>query len=307
MQDVIKEIIDEEILDIQCCSRLLHKNIVYHVSTINNEYAVKFFNGGTDKEERFKKEILMYNFFQDKKVINTSEIIDIRNSIYGNVITIKWIRGKSIKSKLKNDSLNNCYSDIQNMLNDMEKIWKIKDGEFRNKLPIDKLGIENRFNKSEKSILTQIIRNKPKIDFFEIINIYTELKKLIKPNLNFVINSDISTHEYLITNQKAYWLDFETYKLGNPNNDLARAFQSLTNSIYNRKDEFERIYDLFKNNRYYNAQIFLYYLTEKLFSTIYTANNQINEDEINFYINFIKENFYNINNNIKIKKRNYFK
>jgi len=306
IKETIYKIINEPIKDIKCCSRLLHKNIVYHISTRDNEYAVKFFYAGVDKDTRFEKELLIYNYFKEKQVLNTSEIIDIRDTDYGKVLIMNWINGKSIKLKLKEVGLDFCYNDIYNMLTDLENIWSINDIDFKNKLSIDKLGISNRFNIPENQVLTTIIKNKSNIDFTEIIEIYSFLKNKINPKFNYVINSDISTHEYLIKDAKCYWVDFETFKLGNPNNDLARAFQSLTNSIYKNNDDFNNIFSIFKSNKYFNNDIFLYYLIEKLFSTIYTANDKIDDDEVNFYIEFIKQNFYK-SNSLNIKKRSYLK
>ena len=307
MQNIIKQIINEPIVDIKCCSRLLHKNVVYHVFTVNNEYAVKFFYGGTDKKDRFENEMLMYDFFKKSNIINISQILDIKDSIYGKIIIMNWIKGQSLKSKLKEYGLNNCYDDISNLLTDLESIWTIGDPKLKGKLPIDKLGISNRFNVPETQVFNTIITNKPNIDFSEIIEIYNDLKNKITLEQCCVINSDISAHEYLLTDLKSYWIDFEKFKIGNPNNDLARAFQSLTNAIYKNTDEFYRIFLVFRSNKYYNKKMFFYYLTEKLFSTIYTANDQIDDNEIEFYIRFIKNNYYKSYSNLKIKKHNYFK
>lgn len=306
--DEIRKIVNGQITNFECCSRLFHKNIVYHVFTENDEYAIKFFYEGTDKNDRLKRELLIYNYFKETKIINVSEIINIGNTSHGKAIVINWIKGQSIKSKLKVDGLNSCYNNIINMLLDLENIWSINDKKFKNKLPIDKLGISNRFDIHENVILNTMIKNKPSVNFIEIIDIYKYLKNKITPEFNYVINSDVSSHEYLITDKKCYWIDFEKVKLGNPNNDLARAFQSLTNSIYKNTEEFNQIFSIFENNRYYQKDIFLYYLIEKLFSTIYTAKDQVDDEEINFYITFIKQNFYKLNcKDFIIKKRTYLK
>ena len=307
-ENIVRNVITDPILNIECCSRLLHKNVVFHIHTNENEYAVKFFYKGIDIDSRYEKELLIHNFFKKNGILNVCEIVNVSDSICGKVIIMDWIEGQSLKAKLKELGLTSCYNDINNMIADLENIRSIDDIDLRNQLSVDRLGIENRFNSSEKKVLNAIIKNKPNIDFTEIIEIYKTIKNKINPEFNYVINSDISVHEYILTTPKAYWIDFETFKLGNPNNDLARAFQSLTNSIYKNAYEFYNIFLIFKNNKYYDKEIFLYYLTEKLFSTIYTAKDQIDDNEIEFYIKFIKDNFYELKNkNPNIKKHSYFK
>lgn len=292
--DYIKKTIDEKIISVQCVSRLLHKNIVFKVTTDKNEYAIKIYYNGNDKEFRFENEVKFYKFFSENKIINTPLIVKIQTSLFGNIMVMKWVSGISLKKKIKEENFASI-ENIYQMLNDLEKIWEIQNLVLKRSLVIDEMGLSKRINIEENQIFLKIAELKQNINFSEIIDIYAYLKNTIKPRIDYVINSDVSMHEYLITDNKNYWIDFERFRLGDPNNDLARSFQSLTNGIYKNNVLYKKIFEIFVSNKYYDKEIFLYYLTEKLLTSIYVASNQISDDEIEFYIKFIKENFYKKN------------
>ena len=298
MNNIIEEIkkIFDDIISIECCSRLLHKNIVFKVETKKGLYTVKVYLYGDDKDFRIDNELKFYLYFNDNNIVNVPNIYNIIKTNNINCLVMEWINGSSLKKIIKNNSDASEY--INKMLCDLEKIWSITNLDLKKNLIIDQVGLDKRLGFTDDEILSYIKNNRNNIDFDNIFDIYKHLKNKITIDKNHIINSDISVHECIFVNDNSYWIDFERFRLGDPNNDLARCFQSLTNGIYNNNELFKEIYKLFKSNKFYNEEAFIYYLVEKLLSTIYTANNQIEDDEINFYIEFI-DNIYNKNNCLK--------
>ena len=119
-----------------------------------------------------------------------------------------------------------------------------------------------------------------------IKNIYDKLKNELKLK-NYIINSDISLHEVLINEKGDFWIDLEAFTIGDINNDLAGIFYSLSNSIIEQREEIECLMDIIKNNQYFSFGNFIFYLIERIFCANFL--NGINQNEINFYINYILE------------------
>ncbi len=269
------------------CSRLIKKNIVYHLKNRNINCAIKIFFD-QDKEYRFNNEKQMYRLFSDTQLIHTPKILDTYQSKFGPILIMEWIEGDSLKKELKSKEYKECLNDIKKMLIDMEKIWTYDIKKIPT-VKIDELGITKRLQKTNNEIMDRIIINKPNIDFTILFEIYLELLNTVSPNYNYLINSDISAHEYIIKNNIGYWIDFEKYRIGNPNNDLARSFQSITNTFFKREKDVLELYDLYSKNKYFEEKIFLYYLTEKLMCSIHDAPSQITDEEIIFYTHLIKK------------------
>ena len=287
--DYVKNIINEDIVAIECCSRLYTKNLVFQIVTNKNTYALKIFLNYNNGDFRFRNELFFLSFFHKTNIISVPKIYNVFECDYGKAIIMEWINGLSLKKSIKTFEFN-ALIHVRNMLPDLEKIHLIDIAKLKKEIIIDKIGLDNRLGLLEKDILQKIKDEKKDINFEEIFNIYFYLKKRINPSQEHMINSDVSMHEYLIGNENNYWIDFERFRIGDPNNDLARAFQSLTNGIYNNKSLFYIIFNIFKKQNFFDEKLFLYFLTEKLLSTIYTAPNQIEKQEICFYIDFIKEN-----------------
>ena len=285
----MKEIIDEikkylDVEDLTSVSRLIKRNIVFKTIINNKPYAIKVYFQDNNIE-RHNKEENIYKYFMKHNIINVPRVITSINSNMGPIIVIEWIEGTSIKKEMKQGlPINDLYS----MYNDMNKIWNLDINDFPN-IEVDKFGIDNRLSNNLDTIIELIRSYKPNIDFNELISLYNDLYNNINPHFDRVINSDISAHEYIIKDNKGYWIDFERFCIGDPNNDLARSFMSLTNGIINRKEDINKVYDICKEQQYFNKNVFIYYLIEKVICSIYDAPNDIGDDVINFYINFIKE------------------
>ena len=280
----LMELFHCQISELKLSSRLLKKNIVYHLNDSNRNYAIKIFKYGDD-ETRFFNELSMYKFFENKKIINTPKLIDCFNSEFGYMLVISWLDGKSLKQLLKENNFDTEYDNIMNMIHDMEKIWDTSISQIKF-LKVDQLGISKRLNKDLEEIMQQICINKPHINFKLLFDTYSKLIGEINPHFDYLINSDVSAHEYIIKDNVGYWIDFEKFNIGDPNNDLARLFQSVSNT-FNKYENIEKLYVIICRNKYFDKGVFLYYLTEKLMCSIHDAPEQISDQEIYYYIEFI--------------------
>ena len=285
--DEIKDFLKKKYLidgDINCVSRLIKKNLVFHADLGYEEVGIKVYLEGEDKVARFIKENALYDFFRKYNIINVPKKMNDASS-YGPVMIMEWVKGESIKKRIKNRTYPEYEDNINNMLKDINRIHSIPK-EYLPFLQEDKLGIEKRLNIPLEEIKRNILERKS-IDP-ELLTLYDNLREIVEVDFNTVINSDISAHEYIIDGDRGVWIDFERFTIGDPNNDLARCFMSLTNGIVDREDEIEKIFELFKNNPNYNETTFLYYLTEKLLCSIHDAPEQISNKEIDFFKNFIE-------------------
>ena len=277
----IKNYFNGKDIYIKCLSRLFHKNVVYYVQDRNRKYIFKFFVSGENKEERYLIEKEFYQFFNNHQIISLPYLISYEESPYGNLLIMDYIKGISLKKKLKKEGLFNNLTYIKSFLKDLEKIWQIDYHKLNINLPLDEIGLDKRL------VFSKIQNLKPNIDFSQLFSIYHELKTNIFFENLYLINSDVSAHEYIINDKGCFWIDFERFRLGNPNNDLARAFISISNSIYQNVLEVDYLYEIFKENSYFNKEIFLYYLIEKLLGNIYIDYQNLSDEEINFFGNFV--------------------
>ncbi len=302
MNDIVlyvTSLFDEEIIDIKCCSRLFHKNIVFKVSTCDCEYAVKIYYNGNNKDDRFNNEIKIIEYFNDNKIVNVPKIYLKTKGIYGNVLIMEWLDGLSLKKIAKMGDKDKMYQYVLKMLSDLKNIWKIDDKKIRAILIRDKLGFFNRIGIEENKLKIMIQKVKPNICFLEVFDIYDELIKKMDNGIHYVINSDVSVHEFIDYNDKTYWIDFERYRIGDPNNDLARFFYSISSVFYNDIETFNQLFLIFENTEFYKRDNFIYYLIEKMICNIYVDSDNISDEEINTYITFILE-LYKKN---KVKKK----
>lgn len=278
---------------IRCCSRLLKNNLVFEVERGNKKFAIKVYAFGEKKQERFKKENALYDYFQERGVLKVPHK-SAGLTPFGIVLVMEWIEGESIKKKVINSSPEEYLPDIKNMIHDINRIHMIPEVDLPF-LEKEELGIEHRLKKPYKEIQKKILEDKD-IDI-ELFAIYEDLRSKVKDNKNYVINSDISAHEYILP--RGVWIDFERFSIGNPNNDYARCFMSLTNGIINREEEIDTIFNLFQQTPHYDKKAFLYYLIEKLLCSIHDAPEQTSKEEIFFFKNFIKNQ---LSNNKQYKK-----
>lgn len=287
IKEIIKTKFNIQEENIKCYSRLLKKNIVFKVVIGEKSCAIKVYVLG-DNLNRQKREQYMYEYFLKNKTIFVPNIENIIVSEIGPIMIIDWVDGISIKEKVKLQGLNNVLGDIKSMLIDMNKIWEQNAICFPF-LEKDRMGIEYRLSNDLNCIKNIIQSQKKYVDFSEFFSYYDKLRDEVIPNFNKVINSDISTHEYIIQGNKAYWIDLESFCIGDPNNDLARSFVSLTSGIYDNKDFVNKIYNIYEQQSYFNKNVFFYYLCEKIMCSIYDAPLQMKDEEFEFYNIFIKE------------------
>lgn len=264
------------------CFRIGGENLVFKVATTTGIYAVKFYR---ENIKSFNNEVLIYDYYNNNHVINTPTLRATYIEKNLGIAIIDWVDGKSLKNIVKEK---NPYDYINLMISDMENIWKI-NSDLKKYLKKDIPGFDIRHNSNLEELFTTLLNNFPDIDISHIYDLYIKLRNDITVNDNFVINSDISMHECILKDNKLYWIDFEKYKLGDPNNDLARSFVSLTNGIYKDEIKVNKIFELYEQNMYYNESNFNYYLLEKVLSSMYTAPSEISTEEISFYISFIEE------------------
>lgn len=294
----LENILEEKIEQLEICSRLDWKNIVYYCRTLKKEYAIKVFKKINNDEIRFNTELEMYKKFKKIK-ISTPEIIYSGRLGRENIIITQWINGISIKNKVNKLGIEE--NSIRDILEKYEKIWNCKDKELYEKL------LQNKFEdeSNPSMILTRInfeidifkLENANKIYLNKINNIkkyYNFFKDNIKIEYNHIINSDISMHEIIIKNNKDYWIDLESFTIGDVNNDLAGIFYSLSNSIYNRANEINRLERVIKNNKYYKEEVFIFYLIERVFCAN-LLDKSIKIEEMYYFIDYIDKIIQSLN------------
>lgn len=290
IKSYIEGVLEEKIKKMTLCSRLTWKNIVYYCETNKKEYAVKLYKKYNDAYIRSNVEVTMYKLLQNIN-INTPKVYYIGEIDEYYILINEWIRGISLKEIINNSGIIQNKNMIQYLLNNYKSVWNLNvDDDVKKLLNSNRLEsydtasmIYTRVNVSEDNLFYKF----KKIKNIEIVKkIYDKLKEEINVK-EFLINSDISLHEILINEKGDFWIDFETFTVGDINNDLAGIFYSLSNSIIEQREEIECLMDIIKNNQYFSLSNFIFYLIERIFCANYL--NEINQNEISFYINYILE------------------
>jgi serine/threonine protein kinase len=290
IKDYIELVLKEKIIKMTVCSRLTWKNIVYYCETNKREYAVKLYKKYNDACIRSNVEVTMYRILQNVN-INTPKIYYMGELDEYYILINEWIKGVSLKEIINNSGVIQNKNLIECLLDDYKFVWNLKvDDDIRHLLNSNRLEkcdtasmIYTRVNLSEDNLFYKF----KKIENIELVKkIYDKLKKEVKVE-EFIINSDISLHEVLINKKGDFWIDLEAFTIGNINNDLAGIFYSLSNSIIEQREEIECLMDIIKDNQYFSFGNFIFYLIERIFCANYL--NAVNQNEINFYINYILE------------------
>ena len=290
IKDYIELVLKEKIKKMTVCSRLTWKNIVYYCETNKREYAVKMYRKHSNAHIRSNVEVTMYRILQNVN-INTPKIYYIGELDEYYILINEWIKGVSLKEIINNSGIIQNKNLIKCLLDDYKFVWNLNvSDDVRKLLNSNKLEeydtpsmIYTRTNVKEDDLFFKFKNIK---NIILIKNIYDKLKNELKLK-NYIINSDISLHEVLINEKGDFWIDLEAFTIGDINNDLAGIFYSLSNSIIEQREEIECLMDIIKNNQYFSFGNFIFYLIERIFCANFL--NGINQNEINFYINYILE------------------
>ena len=286
----IEGVLKEKIKKMTVCSRLTWKNIVYYCETNKREYAVKMYRKHNNAHIRSNIEVTMYRILQNVN-INTPKIYYIGELDEYYILINEWIKGVSLKEIINNSGIIQNKNLIKSLLDDYKFVWNLNvSDDVKKLLNSNKLEeydtpsmIYTRVNMKEDDLFFKFKNIK---NIILIKNIYDKLKNELKLK-NYIINSDISLHEVLINEKGDFWIDLEAFTIGDINNDLAGIFYSLSNSIIEQREEIECLMDIIKNNQYFSFGKFIFYLIERIFCANFL--NGINQNEINFYINYILE------------------
>lgn len=286
----IEGVLKEKIKKMTVCSRLTWKNIVYYCETNKREYAVKMYRKHNNAHIRSNIEVTMYRILQNVN-INTPKIYYIGELDEYYILINEWIKGVSLKEIINNSGIIQNKNLIKSLLDDYKFVWNLNvSDDVKKLLNSNKLEeydtpsmIYTRVNMKEDDLFFKFKNIK---NIILIKKIYDKLKNELKLK-NYIINSDISLHEVLISEEGDFWIDLEAFTIGDINNDLAGIFYSLSNSIIEQREEIECLMDIIKNNQYFSFGNFIFYLIERIFCANFL--NGINQNEINFYINYILE------------------
>ena len=286
----IEGVLKEKIKKMTVCSRLTWKNIVYYCETNKREYAVKMYRKHNNAHIRSNIEVTMYRILQNVN-INTPKIYYIGELDEYYILINEWIKGVSLKEIINNSGIIQNKNLIKSLLDDYKFVWNLNVSD-----DVKKLLNSNKLEEYDTPSMIYTKVNMKEDDLFFkfknikniilIKNIYDKLKNELKLK-NYIINSDISLHEVLINEKGDFWIDLEAFTIGDINNDLAGIFYSLSNSIIEQREEIECLMDIIKNNQYFSFGNFIFYLIERIFCANFL--NGINQNELNFYINYILE------------------
>ena len=286
----IEGVLKEKIKKMTVCSRLTWKNIVYYCETNKREYAVKMYRKHSNAHIRSNVEVTMYRILQNVN-INTPKIYYIGELDEYYILINEWIKEVSLKEIINNSGIIQNKNLIKCLLDDYKFVWNLNvSDDVKKLLNSNKLEeydtpsmIYTRVNMKEDDLFFKFKNIK---NIILIKKIYDKLKNELKLK-NYIINSDISLHEVLISEEGDFWIDLEAFTIGDINNDLAGIFYSLSNSIIEQREEIECLLKIIINNEYFQEKSFIFYLIERALCA--NLLERINEEKINFYNNFILE------------------
>ena len=279
-------LLKENIKKIVCVSRLTWKNKVYYIKTSDMQYAVKVFKNKHNGTRRFKNEEYFYNYFTKSKLINVPKVIYSKNYLFFSIIITEWLEYPSLKQLINKNGLKKNHKSVEGMFIDLHKIWDLKLNDF---YIYSDNNIYNSCNHDIKYLIKKLSSKRRDLKdlYHTIYNIYVGINKNSKFLTNNIINNDISLHEFFVCNDKYYWIDFENFTYGDINSDLAGVFYSLTNSFIEDTDSINYLYKRIEREKYFNKEKFIYYLIERLLLADYLCKNEIDSNEISFYLKYI--------------------
>ena len=292
IESYVEKVLKEKIIQITLCSRLMWKNIVYYCKTDQREYAIKFYKEFNHAYIRNNVEINMYKIIKNIG-IHVPKIYHNGKLKEGYILITEWINGMSLKQIVNNSGIIQNQKKKKCLLDDYKFVWNLNINDKINKL-LNSNKLENYNTPGMIYTRTNIKEDDMFIKFKDIRNIelitklYKKLEKELKIKKN-VINSDISLHEVLLKDKNYYWIDLESFTIGDVNNDLAGIFYSLSNSLINKKHEIEYLMEIIIKNQYFSYNNFIFYLIERIFCANFL--DQVNVKEINFYIKFILDKY----------------
>lgn len=284
----VEKIIKEKITKMTICSKLTWKNIVYYCETDKKKYAVKVYKKNDSAYIRHSVEIAMYKIFLNMK-INVPKIYYYGELEEYYILINEWVEAISLKEMVNNNGIIQNKNKLKCLLENYKSIWNLNiSDKTRDLLRVNTLENYNTpsmiYTRIEVNEEDMFLKFKEIEHINEIHKIYDKLKKEINPK-EYIINSDISLHEVLVKENNFFLIDFESFTIGDINNDLAGIFYSLSNSILDKENEIKCLMETIRENEYFAPNIFLVYLIERIFCANYL--DTINKNEIDFYINFI--------------------
>lgn len=284
----VEKIIKEKITKMTICSKLTWKNIVYYCETDKKKYAVKVYKKNDSAYIRHSVEIAMYKIFLNMK-INVPKIYYYGELEEYYILINEWVEAISLKEMVNNNGIIQNKNKLKCLLENYKSIWNLNiSDKTRDLLRVNTLENYNTpsmiYTRIEVNEEDMFLKFKEIEHINEIHKIYDKLKKEINPK-KYIINSDISLHEVLVKENNFFLIDFESFTIGDINNDLAGIFYSLSNSIFDKENEIKCLMETIRENEYFAPNIFLVYLIERIFCANYL--DTINKNEIDFYINFI--------------------
>ena len=284
----VEKIIKEKITKMTICSKLTWKNIVYYCETDKKKYAVKVYKKNDSAYIRHSVEIAMYKIFLNMK-INVPKIYYYGELEEYYILINEWVEAISLKEMVNNNGIIQNKNKLKCLLENYKSIWNLNiSDKTRDLLRVNTLENYNTpsmiYTRIEVNEEDMFLKYKEIEHINEIHKIYDKLKKEINPK-KYIINSDISLHEVLVKENNFFLIDFESFTIGDINNDLAGIFYSLSNSILDKENEIKCLMETIRENEYFAPNIFLVYLIERIFCANYL--DTINKNEIDFYINFI--------------------
>lgn len=284
----VEKIIKEKITKMTICSKLTWKNIVYYCETDKKKYAVKVYKKNDSAYIRHSVEIAMYKIFLNMK-INVPKVYYYGELEEYYILINEWVEAISLKEMADNNGIIKNKDKLKCLLENYKSIWNLNiNDKTRDLLRVNTLENYNTpsmiYTRIEVNEEDMFLKFKEIEHINEIHKIYDKLKKEINPK-KYIINSDISLHEVLVKENNFFLIDFESFTIGDINNDLAGIFYSLSNSILDKENEIKCLMKTIRENEYFAPNIFLFYLIERIFCANYL--DTINKNEIEFYINFI--------------------
>lgn len=288
--------LSQDIVESKLCSRLTWKNKVYKLINSNGcAFAIKIFlHDKSDFEDRFQIE-LEINKLCKNCYISVPNIKDIGFTQDGDrFILYDWVDGKSLKCLLLNNKdvgieifkkiiSNTQLLNEKRLVNNLFHIKEVERGSLiAHYLNDCNLDLNKIFNKCR--VLDYNLTDLFKQTYFKLLDY---VKKSSADNV--LINSDISCKEFII-NKDMYYLDYESYCLGDINVDYAGLFYSSVNGFIDDKFNVDKYYNFFQQQKSFDNKLFLFYLSERIIMAEVLAQDQVSLEELKFFINFVLNN-----------------
>lgn len=291
--EALKSITHQGNCSLTLVSRILWRNAVYKAVNPSGDgvFSVKVFSETCGGPQRFCTEMAFQGevaglSFPPIELVKEEPMIGISG-----VIVRKWVDGRSVmKDLLENRTFSSFRPSLFLAYNQLKSLWSIGSSHFLYRR-VSAINCERtksfsqiryRTGQDAEEVFHSLARRRPPLSslLYEAFREYCSF--MIPTSLNFsLINGDPSCHEWVQSDEKVWWLDWESSLIHSPLIDLSGLFFSAAhNFCCDPSTENAILHFLVSELDLNSTAVFGYYLAERTVASATLASASVSDKQL---------------------------